>query len=81
MICRVPSTTRLDLRELAPPEPMRRALEAVEKLGPNDLLETVTDREPMLQQRELARRGHRFITSGSGDVFTTTIRRSREINP
>lgn len=78
MICRVPSTTRLDLRDLDPPEPMRRALEAVETLGTSDLLEIVTDREPMLLQRELERRGHCYVTNGSGEHFTTTIRRGRE---
>lgn len=78
MICRVPSTMRLDLRELDPPEPMRRALEAVETLSAGDLLEILTDREPMLLQRELDRRGHGYVTNRSGDGFSTTIRRSRD---
>jgi hypothetical protein len=81
MICRVPSMLRLDLRALEPPEPMRRALEAVESLGPVDVLEILTDREPMLLQRELARRGHRFVTSGSGESFATTIRCGSEVKP
>ncbi len=80
MSCRVatPSTRRIDLRNLEPPEPMRLALEAVETLGASDLLEIVTDREPMLLQRELERRGHRYITAPSADGFLTTIRRSRK---
>ncbi len=78
MICRVPSTSRLDLRELDPPEPMRRALEAVESLGSGDLLEILTDREPMLLLRELERRGHRYVTNEANRGFTTTIRRSRD---
>ncbi|MBU6296617.1 MAG: DUF2249 domain-containing protein [Alphaproteobacteria bacterium] len=72
---------RLDLRELPPPEPMRRALEAVEKLGISDVLEIVTDREPMLLQHELERRGHRYVTGGSDGDFTTTIRRAKETKP
>lgn len=78
MICRVPSTRRLDLRDLDPPEPMRRALEAVETLGVADLLEIVTDREPMLLLRELERRGHRFVTDRSDGSYVTTVRRGRE---
>lgn len=81
MICRVPSMTRLNLRDLEPPEPMRRALEALEKLGISDVLEIVTDREPMLLQRELERRGHRYVTSGFNGDFTTTIRRAKETKP
>ncbi len=81
MICRVPSTMRLDLRDLDPPEPMRRALEAVETLDVVGLLEILTDREPMLLQRELERRGYRYVTNGSGQGFTTTIRRGRELGP
>lgn len=81
MICRVPSTKRLDLRDMDPPEPMRQALGAVEMLGAGDLLEIITDREPMLLQRELDRRGYRFVTNGSDRGFTTTIRRSREVGP
>lgn len=81
MICRVPAMIRLDLRELAPPEPMRRALEAVEGLGSSDVLEILTDREPMLLHRELDRRGHRYVAGGGDGNFTTTIRRARELKP
>ncbi len=81
MICRVPSTRRLDLRDLDPPEPMRRALEAIETLCVSDLLEILTDREPMLLQRELERRGHCYFTNGTDQGFTTTIRRARGTGP
>jgi uncharacterized protein (DUF2249 family) len=81
MICRVPTTTHLDLRNLDPPEPMRRALEAVEALAGGDLLEILTDREPMLLQRELDRRGHRYVTNAAADGFATTIRRSAGAKP
>ena len=69
---------RLDLRGLEPPEPMRRALEAIEALCPGDTLEIFTDREPMLLQRELGRRRHVFISKLSVDGCLTSIRRSRE---
>ncbi|MDE2182917.1 MAG: DUF2249 domain-containing protein [Alphaproteobacteria bacterium] len=72
---------RLDLRDLEPPEPMRRALEAVEGLGLSDVLEIVTDREPMLLHRELERRGHRYVASCLNGGFTTTVRRARETKP
>lgn len=81
MICRVPSAVRLDLRDLAPPEPMRRALEAVEMLGTADVLEILTDREPMLLHRELDRRGHGYVCNASGQGFATTIRKLREDKP
>lgn len=68
------ATLRLDLRDLEPPEPMRRALEAVEALGAGEVLEVVTDRAPLLLQRELERRGHRYATDGRGCTITTTIR-------
>lgn len=65
----------LDLRGLDPPEPMRRALEAVEMLGAGGVLEIITDREPMLLQRELERRKHAFVSTVSAHGCTTIIRR------
>ncbi len=69
---------RLDLRGLEPPEPMRRALEAIEALNPGDTLEIFTDREPMLLQRELGRRKHAFSSKLSADGCLTAIRRRRD---
>ncbi len=69
---------RLDLRGLDPPEPMRRALDAVEALHPGECVEILTDREPLLLQRELARRGHRFVSAQSDEGCRTTIARSKE---
>ncbi|MDE2229636.1 MAG: DUF2249 domain-containing protein [Alphaproteobacteria bacterium] len=68
------SKRSLDLRGLDPPEPMRRALEAVEALSPGDALEVVTDREPLLLHRELGRRGHDFVSEPRPDGCRTTIR-------
>ena len=63
----------LDLRGLDPPEPMRRALEAVEGLTAGEAIEIVTDREPLLLYRELARRGHSYVAESRSDGFLTTI--------
>ncbi len=66
---------RLDLRGLEPPEPMRLALDAVEKLGKGGTVEIVTDREPALLHRELERRGHGFATRNVDGNCMTVIRR------
>jgi uncharacterized protein (DUF2249 family) len=70
-----PPVPRLDLRALEPPEPMRRALEAVEALSPGEAMDIVTDREPLLLYREPGRRGHRYVGGRRPDGFHITIRR------
>lgn len=70
-----PCLQRLDLRGLDPPEPMRRALEAVEALRSGDILQIITDREPLLLYRELGRRGHFHVSEGDAEGFRTTIHR------
>ena len=75
---RTETPQRLDLRGLDPPEPMRRALEAVEALAAGKLMEIITDREPLLLYRELGRRGHSYIAERRPDGFFTTIRRSQK---
>lgn len=67
---------RLDLCGLDPPEPMRRALEAVEALPVGEALEIVTDREPLLLYRELGRRHYRYVSEKQSRTFHTIIRRS-----
>lgn len=64
---------RLDLRGLDPPEPMRRALEAVESLPIGEALEIVTDREPLLLYRELGRRHYRYIAERRSLTFHTVV--------
>jgi uncharacterized protein (DUF2249 family) len=71
-----PFPPQLDLRGLDPPEPMRRALEAVEALKSGDILQITTDREPLLLHRELDRRGHFHVSESDAEGFRTTIRRS-----
>lgn len=75
---RTETPQRLDLRALDPPEPMRRALEAVETLAAGKLMEIITDREPLLLYRELGRRGHPYTAERRPDGFFTTIRRSQK---
>jgi uncharacterized protein (DUF2249 family) len=67
---------QIDLRGLDPPEPMRRALEAVEGLPIGEALTIVTDREPLLLYRELKRRGYRYIAEKELLAFHTVICRS-----
>ena len=67
---------RLNLCCLDPPEPMRRALEAVEALGRGEAVEIITDREPLLLHRELGRRGHPYVSESRLDGFHTTTHRS-----
>lgn len=65
----------LDLRGLDPPEPMRRALEAIEGLDPSSTLEIVTDREPFLLHRELGRRHYDYVKEIRRDGCHTTVSR------
>lgn len=71
-----PYLQRLDLRGLDPPEPMRRALEAVEALKSGEVLQIITDREPLLLYRELDRRGHSHVSESDPGGFRTTIGRA-----
>ena len=75
------STPQLDLRGLDPPEPMRRALEAVEALGPAEAVEIITDREPLLLYHELARRGHPYLRESDPEGIHTTVRSGRKDAP
>lgn len=73
-----PETSRqacLDVRGLPPPEPMQRALEAVENLKAGESLQVLTDREPTLLYQELSRRSHTYTSESSDEGYRTTIRR------
>ncbi len=74
-------TLQLDLRRLDPPEPMRRALEAVEALGLADAVEIITDREPLLLYRELTRQGHPHLCESGPKGFHTIVRSGRKDAP
>ena len=75
------SMPQLDLRGLDPPEPMRRALEAVEALGLAESVEIITDREPLLLYHELTRRGHPYLRESGPEGFHTTVRSGRKGAP
>jgi uncharacterized protein (DUF2249 family) len=72
---------RLDLRGFEPPEPMRRALEAVEALAPGEAVELLTDREPLLLHRELGARRYAYFYELCERGFRTTVRRGTDEAP
>jgi uncharacterized protein (DUF2249 family) len=74
-LAETPAVQRLDLRGLDPPDPMRRALEAVEALKSGETVQIITDREPLLLDRELDRRGPSHVSESDPQGFRTTIRR------
>ena len=62
----------LDNRDLDPPEPMARILEATERLKAGEVLSALLLREPSFLFPELARRGHQW--RGGFDPERTTYR-------
>ncbi len=56
------STVRLDVRDLEPPLPMVRVLEAVESLAPGQRLEVLHHRRPIFLYPQLEERGCRHAT-------------------
>jgi uncharacterized protein (DUF2249 family) len=71
------ATYELDNRGLPPPEPMVRILGELAALGPEDDLEVLMDREPMLLYPELERRGFRWTfgprpRGGEGFLLATS---------
>ena len=62
----------LDNRDLDPPEPMARILEATERLKAGDVLSALLLREPRFLFPELAKRGHQW--RGGFDPERTTYK-------
>ncbi len=56
-------TVTLDVRGLPPPQPLVRALEGAESLGPGECLELIHDRRPMLLYPHLEALGLAHETS------------------
>ena len=54
----------------------QRVLEAIETLGAGEILEILTDREPLLLRNEVAQRGVRLSSKADRGGFVTTIRRN-----
>ncbi len=69
------ATQELDNRGLVPPEPMVRILAALAKLGADDELRALMDREPFPLYAELERRGFGWEFSEEDGERTLTIRR------
>jgi len=59
----MPTVVTLDVRGLPPPQPLVRALERVETLGPGECLELIHDRRPMLLYPHLETLGLAHETS------------------
>ena len=69
-------STHLDNRGLLPPEPMVRILDALEHLGPGDVLEALNEREPVFLYPELQARGAAIHTEKTGEGVRVLIRRA-----
>ncbi|WP_209490306.1 DUF2249 domain-containing protein [Xanthobacter flavus] len=67
----------LDLRELDPPEPMIRILEALEDLQPGDVLFALLAREPVFLFPELTTRAHEWAGNfeAQGGTYRLLVRR------
>ena len=67
----------MDNRDLDPPEPMVRILEALETMAHGEVLEALLCREPTFLLPELARRGHAWaggFDAGDGTTYRIRIR-------
>lgn len=65
----------LDLRGLAPPEPLERVIDALANLPPGRRLRMLIEREPLPLYHILQRNGYSYETTARGDdLFDITIR-------
>lgn len=69
-------SAHLDNRGLLPPEPMVRILDALEHLGPGDVLEALNEREPVFLYPELQARGAAIHSEKTGEGVRLLIRRA-----
>jgi uncharacterized protein (DUF2249 family) len=69
-------STHLDNRGLLPPEPLVRILDALEHLGPGDVLEALNEREPVFLYPELQARGAAIHTEKTGEGVRVLVRRA-----
>jgi uncharacterized protein (DUF2249 family) len=76
---RTPDFVELDARQLEPPEPMIRILQALTTLSPGAELRARTDRRPLHLYAQLESRGFTGVSDEQSDgSFITHIRRSGE---
>lgn len=66
--------THLDNRGLEPPEPMIRILDALEHLGPGEVLEALNERDPVFLYPELQARGASIQAEKVGEGVRILIR-------
>ena len=68
--------TKLDNRDLEPPEPMVRILAAAEKLAPGETLSALLRREPVFLFPQLEKRGFRWLGgfTPDGTTYELTVR-------
>ncbi len=69
-------STYLDNRGLEPPEPMIRILDALEHLGPGEVLEALNERDPVFLYPELQARGAAIHTEKVNEGVRLMIRRA-----
>ncbi len=67
-------STYLDNRGLEPPEPMIRILDALEHLGPGQVLEALNERDPVFLYPELQARGAAIRAAKVGEGVRLLIR-------
>ena len=58
---------RIDARDLEPPEPFERVMEALCELGPGDEILLILNREPVPLYRVLERNGYGWTTTRFDD--------------
>lgn len=69
----------LDNRDLDPPEPMVRALTALEELLPGEVLSVLLRREPVFLFPELGKRGHDWLGEFQADGKTYRLLVRKEV--
>ncbi|HET6655881.1 MAG TPA: DUF2249 domain-containing protein [Gammaproteobacteria bacterium] len=66
----------LDNRDLGPPEPLVRILDALEHLGPGEVLQAINERDPVFLYPELEARGAAIRVEQRDDGVYLLIRRA-----
>lgn len=69
----VPSSrgrSEIDVRNLAPPEPLQNTLETLESMGDDEMLVQINDRVPQHLFPMLEDRGYAYHSTGEDPVYT-----------
>lgn len=70
-------SVHLDNRGLQPPEPLVRILDALEHLGPGEVLEAINERDPVFLYPELEARGAAIHSDKQADGVHLLIRHAK----